>query len=80
MAALGQPQGLPLRRGATTRFFHTFPALGPEGPLVRGSPSGAKEKVSTRELSLVLPPLAGLDQRLGLVSQGLRPGLSSIAR
>jgi|GEM_PF-1116606 hypothetical protein len=55
-------------------------ALGPESPLVGGSPSGAKEQVSTRELSLVLPPLAGLGRRLGLVSQGLRPGLSSIAR
>jgi hypothetical protein len=26
-------------------LFHSFPALGPEGPLVRGSPSGAKEGV-----------------------------------
>ena len=57
-----------------------MPALGPKSPLVRGSPSGAKEKVSTRALSPVLPPLPGLDRRLGLVSQGLRPGLSSIAR
>ena len=47
---------------------------------MRGSPSGAKEKVSTREVSLVLPPLAGLHRRLDLVSQGLRPGLSSVAR
>ena len=46
------------------------PALGPESPLVSGSPSGAKEKVSARELSPVLPPLPGLDRRLGLVSQG----------
>jgi hypothetical protein len=44
-------------------------------PRLSGSacaPAGAKEKVSTRELSPVLPPLPGLDQRLGLVSQGLR--------
>ena len=45
-----------------------------------GSPSGAKEEVSTRELSMVLPPLPGLDRRWGSASQGLRPGLSSIAR
>ena len=28
MAALGQPQGLPLRRAAKTRFFHTFSPRG----------------------------------------------------
>jgi hypothetical protein len=38
--------------------------------LVSGSPSGAKEKASTPELSLVVPPLQGLDWRLGLVSRG----------
>jgi len=32
------------------------------------------------ELSLVLPPLPGLEPRWGLVSQGWRPGLSFTAR
>ena len=44
------------------------------------APAGRKNKVAARELSLVLLPLAGLARRLGLVSQGPRPGLSSIAR
>jgi hypothetical protein len=35
-----------------------------------GAPAGRKNKVSRRELSLVLPPLAGLDRHLGLVPQG----------
>jgi hypothetical protein len=63
---------LRMKKSCFSNFFTASPALGPESPLVRGSPSGAKEKVSTRELSLVLPPLPGLDRRLGLVSQGLR--------
>jgi hypothetical protein len=43
-----------------------------------GAPAGRKKR-SRRGPPLVLPPLAALDQRLGLVSQGLRPGLSPIA-
>lgn len=55
-------------------------ALGPQGPLVPGSPSGATEKVSTRELSRVLPPLAGLDRRRAPLPRAPRPGLNPIAR
>jgi hypothetical protein len=45
-----------------------------------GAPAGRKNGALRRGLTLTLPPLAGLDPRWGLVSQGSRPGLSSIAR
>ena len=41
--------------------------------LFAGAPAGRKNKVSTRDLSLGLPPLSGLDRRWGLGFPGLAP-------